>query len=238
MGNRFAPARRAAPAGAARPRGGSPRSCRRRRTACRALPARAARRAPRRPAPGDFTRGTRPKISMMSQNSHWKGQPREVWSAWLAYAERSRRSNRGTRARPRSGRSSPSGERRRGDSGPGASSTRTSRSSRPSASPRNTWSASPKSWGAVLGAAPPTTVRRPIARARRSTPRIDSSWMSMPETRTTSAHARSASSSGATWRSRRRRSQWDGRSAASVAIPSGGYVAALPRNGRVCSKLQ
>ena len=130
------------------------------------------------------------------------------------------------------------GERRRGASGVGASSTRTSRSSRPSASPWNTWSASSKSSGAVLGAGPPTTVRRPFARARRSTPRIDSSWMSMPETRTTSAHARSASSSGATWRSRRRSSQRGGRSAASVAIPSGGYVAAFPTKGSACSKLQ
>ena len=33
---------------------------------------------------GDLVRGTRPKISTMSQNSQRKGQPREYWSAWLA----------------------------------------------------------------------------------------------------------------------------------------------------------
>ena len=30
---------------------------------------------------GDFTRGVRPNISMMSQNSQLKGQPRETWMA-------------------------------------------------------------------------------------------------------------------------------------------------------------
>jgi len=33
---------------------------------------------------GAFTRGTRPKISMMSQNSQVKGQPRETWIANVA----------------------------------------------------------------------------------------------------------------------------------------------------------
>jgi len=83
----------------------------------------------------------------------------------------------------------------------------------------------------VVGAGPPTTVRFPIALARRITVRIDSECTSIPETSTASAQARSASSSGARCRSTMRTSQRDGRSAASVARPSGGRAAPLPVYG-------
>ena len=44
---------------------------------------------------GVLIRGLRPKITMMSQNSHWNGQPRDVCTQPIVYSLNLTRSYRG-----------------------------------------------------------------------------------------------------------------------------------------------
>jgi hypothetical protein len=62
--------------------------------------------------------------------------------------------------------------------------------------------------------------------------------MSMPEMNTTSAHSRSAGSSGRRFKSQRRTSQLGGKRAATVSRPSGGSIDFLPVKAREYSAPQ
>ena len=187
---------------------------------------------------GVLVRGLRPKTSMMSQNSHWKGQPREYCTLIDAYRRWSMSSKRGAGTISIDGRSSPSGESSCGAGSSLASSARTRRSSLPSASPRKTCWASGKAPGSVFTAGPPTTVRLLSARARVRTRRMPLAWMSIPVTSTASAHRSASSVSGSTFSSTTRISHSRGRRAARLISPRGGSEAAFPAMGRLCWKPQ
>jgi len=181
---------------------------------------------------GCFTRGTRPKISMMSQNSHMNGQPREVWMHIERYCRTSSRSSRGTGTSCRDGRAAGGWRTRPSHDRPSMAAT--SASTRPSASPRNRQSASSNRSGEVVHAGPPNTVRRPSSLDRARISCIDCSCTSMPLESTTSAQRRSSSRNAATFVSTKRISHARGNSAATEISPSGGSVARLPMIGRLC----
>ena len=168
---------------------------------------------------------------MMSQNSHWKGQPREYWTDIALYRLRSASRNRQSALRrvPAARRPGKCAWLRRA---PDPHKLRQCLS----ASPRKIWSASGKS-SMVVTYGPPRTTRLP-ALCILDNFLSDSFCTSIAVAKTMSAHSISDVFNCSTLRSTNRRSQESGSNAETVNNPSGGNAQRLPSNGNACRKLQ
>ena len=170
----------------------------------------------------------------MSQNSQENGQPRECCTAIEAYASRSSRSKRGT------GESSTSGKPSARYTGFARPRSRSSANVAiaPSASPMKTWSTPLRRSGEMLGYGPPAATGTPSRLQRATTSPSDGACTTIVDVRTTSAHSRSESRSGATFMSISRNSQCSGSMAATVTRPRGGSAARRSMYGSASLKLQ